>query len=108
MPNGHVHESRPRRQIAMLAFDGSEILDICGPLDAFYYADRWLRELGRVSEPVYPARILGPAAGPIVTSSGMRIMVDQGSAMWTWKSTPYSSPEARSTQRATIQLCWPG
>ena len=77
MPNGHVHDNGPRRHIAMLAFDGSEILDICGPLDAFYYADRWLRELGRVSEPVYPARILGPAAGPIVTSSGMRIMVDQ-------------------------------
>src|SRR5512132_576984 len=77
MPNVHVHDSRARRHIAMLAFDGSEILDICGPLDAFYYADRWLRELGRVSEPVYPARILGPAAGPIVTSSGMRIMVDQ-------------------------------
>ncbi len=77
MLNVHGHDSRPRRHIAMLAFDGSEILDICGPLDAFYYADRWLRELGRVSEPVYPARILGPAAGPIVTSSGMRIMVDQ-------------------------------
>jgi transcriptional regulator GlxA family with amidase domain len=72
-----VYDRPPQRHIAMLAFDGSEVLDICGPLDAFYYADRWLRELGRVSEPVYPARILGPASGPIVTSSGMRIMVDQ-------------------------------
>jgi transcriptional regulator GlxA family with amidase domain len=77
MLNVHVHDRRPRRHIAMLAFDGSEILDICGPLDAFHYADRWLRELGRVSEPVYPTRILGTAAGPIITSSGMRIMVDQ-------------------------------
>ncbi len=77
MPDEHAHDRPPQRHIAMLAFDGSEILDICGPMDAFYYADRWLRELGMVSEPVYPARIVGSAAGPIVTSSGMRIMVDQ-------------------------------
>lgn len=66
-----------RRTVAMLAFDGCEILDVCGPLDAFYYADRWLRGLGRVSEPVYTTRILGQAGGPVTTSSGMRIMADQ-------------------------------
>lgn len=67
----------PRRPIAMLAFDGAEILDICGPLDAFYYADRWLRHMNKVSAPVYPACVLGPAAGSIVTTSGIRLAVDQ-------------------------------
>lgn len=67
----------PPRPIVMLAFDGAEVLDICGPLDAFYYADRWLRHMGRVSAPVYPTRVLGPAAGSIVTTSGIRIVVDQ-------------------------------
>lgn len=42
-----------RRTIAMLAFDGAELLDICGPLDTFYYVERWLQYLERMPESAY-------------------------------------------------------
>lgn len=66
-----------RRLIAMLAFDGAELLDVCGPLDAFYYADRWLQHVGRVAEPVYPRCILGPSASTVTTTCGVQIGVDR-------------------------------
>lgn len=73
-----VHTTFPQcRPIAMLAFDGAEILDVCGPLDAFYYAERWLQHLGRATEPVYPRCILGPSAGIVTTTCGMQIRVDR-------------------------------
>jgi transcriptional regulator GlxA family with amidase domain len=67
-----------RRHIAVLAFDGSEILDVCGPLDAFACTDGWLRRTGRTPAPAYSLSLLAKRAGPVVTSSGMRLMADQG------------------------------
>jgi transcriptional regulator GlxA family with amidase domain len=66
------------RHIAVLAFDDSEILDVCGPLDVFARADDWLRRTGRVSAPAYSLSLVAKRAGPVVTSSGMRLIADRG------------------------------
>ncbi len=41
------------RRIGFLVYPGCEILDVCGPHDAFVYADTWLTRFGRTREPGY-------------------------------------------------------
>ena len=38
------------RSIGFVVYPGCEILDVCGPYDAFYYADIWLTRLGKTKE----------------------------------------------------------
>jgi transcriptional regulator GlxA family with amidase domain len=68
----------PHRHVAILVFDGSEILDICGPLDVFACTDGWLRRTGRIPAPAYSLSLLAKRAGPVITSSGMRLVADRG------------------------------
>ena len=41
------------RRIGFLVFPDCEILDVCGPFEAFFFADHWLGRLGRTAEPGY-------------------------------------------------------
>ena len=41
------------RRIGFLVFPDCQILDVCGPLEAFFFADHWLNSLGKTEVPGY-------------------------------------------------------
>ena len=51
-----------------------DIVDVCGPCDAFHYADLWLRRFGRTNEPGYQCDILAATPGPVRTSCGIELI----------------------------------
>src|SRR5262245_55808931 len=65
--------ARPHR-VAAVTFEGGQILDVTGPLEVFSRTERWLRDEGRVSEPVYQVEVLAKSAGPVVMSSGVELV----------------------------------
>jgi transcriptional regulator GlxA family with amidase domain len=69
---------QPTRHVALIAFPDVQILDVTGPLEVFARASRWLREHGRRSHDVYQIELLARTAGPLVTSSGLRLIADRG------------------------------
>ena len=60
----------PAKTIAILAVPGVQLLDVSGPLDVFAEANL---QAGR---PVYRLLVLAFAAGPVVSSSGARLLPD--------------------------------
>ena len=62
------------RRIGFVIYPDCEILDVCGPFEAFWFADRMLGLLGRTEEPSYQFLVLGAAPGPIRTMSGMEVI----------------------------------
>jgi transcriptional regulator GlxA family with amidase domain len=62
------------RRIGFLVFPDCQILDVCGPLEAFYFADHWLGRLGKTAEPGYQSAIIAAVPGPIRTMSGTEIV----------------------------------
>lgn len=62
------------RRVGFLIYPNCEVLDVCGPFEAFHFADLALRLLGRTKEPTYQSLILAAALGPIQTMSGMEIV----------------------------------
>jgi transcriptional regulator GlxA family with amidase domain len=62
------------RRMGFLVFPDCEILDVCGPFEAFFFADHWLGRLGRTAEPGYRSIVIAAAPGPIRTMSGMEIV----------------------------------
>jgi transcriptional regulator GlxA family with amidase domain len=71
------HIARMRR-IGFLIYPDIEALDICGPLGAFAYADCYLREAGRTSEPGYEVLVIAASAGLVRTQSGLQIEATHG------------------------------
>lgn len=61
--------------IAMVIYDGCEILDATAPIEAFEMANRTLSELGS-DQPGYVNILLAEQGGHIKTSSGMRLVAD--------------------------------
>lgn len=66
------------RRIGFLVYPDVEVLDVCGPLGAFAYADYYLREAGRTSEPGYEVRVIAASAGAVQTQSGLQIVATHG------------------------------
>ena len=62
------------RRIGFVIYPDCEILDVCGPFEAFWFADRMLGLLGRTQEPSYQLLVLAAAPGPIRTMSGMEVI----------------------------------
>jgi transcriptional regulator GlxA family with amidase domain len=82
--------TRPRR-IGFLVYPGCDIVDVCGPCDAFYYADLWLRRFGRTNEPGYQCDILAATPGRVRTMCGIEIVAthsfhDIGGVWILWSS----------------------
>jgi transcriptional regulator GlxA family with amidase domain len=73
-PGQSTQEISKPRSIGFLVYPDCEILDVCGPYDAFYYADVWLTRLGRAKEPGYQPIIIAAAPGPIRTRCGIEIV----------------------------------
>jgi transcriptional regulator GlxA family with amidase domain len=62
------------RKIGMLVFPDVEVLDLCGPFDAFVYADRCLRMTGRETEPGYEVLVIAAARGLVKTKCGLQVL----------------------------------
>jgi transcriptional regulator GlxA family with amidase domain len=73
-PDRSSQETTRLRRIGFLVYPECEILDVCGPFDAFHWADHWLRRFGKTSEPTYECILLGAAPGPVRTMGGIEIV----------------------------------
>ena len=69
-----TQEATRFRRVGFLIYPDCEILDVCGPFEAFYFASLMLGVLGRTKEPSYQSLVLAAAPGPIRTMSGMEIV----------------------------------
>ena len=67
-------EAGAPRAIALLAFEHAQMLDVVGPLEVFASADRCLRQLGIVRRRAYVLDIVAERAGPLLTTSGLRVL----------------------------------
>lgn len=68
------------RRIVMLAFSDAQIIDVTGPLEVFGRAARWLTEERGWRVPAYTVEIAATNAGPLRTSSGIRLIADRSIA----------------------------
>jgi transcriptional regulator GlxA family with amidase domain len=65
--------TKPRR-IGFLIYPGCDILDVCGPCEAFHWADVWLPRFGKTGQSGYQCDILAATPGPVQTISGIDIV----------------------------------
>jgi transcriptional regulator GlxA family with amidase domain len=65
-------ESRRVRTVALVAFSGVQSWDVCGPLDVFAEANRFL-----LADSHYQVEVVGLEHGPLRCSNGMTISVDR-------------------------------
>ncbi len=65
------------RTIAIIVYEGIEILDAVGPIEVFDMANRELIENGP-GKPAYTIKVLAGEAGPFASSSGTRLVADAG------------------------------
>jgi transcriptional regulator GlxA family with amidase domain len=64
------------RNVAIVAFDGMEIIDLTGPMEVFSFTNMGRQTSGLSTEPVYNMRVLAKQAGPVTASCGLRILAD--------------------------------
>jgi transcriptional regulator GlxA family with amidase domain len=62
------------RRIAMVGFDGIQVMDVTGPLEVFSRAGRLLVERGEADAPPYEVVLAARHAGPIKASSGLALV----------------------------------
>jgi transcriptional regulator GlxA family with amidase domain len=70
------------RQILMVGFDDAQILDITGPLEVFSRTSRWLIHEGLATAPAYRVALTASCRGSIVTSSGLKLIVERAIGEW--------------------------
>lgn len=68
------------RRIGFLIFPDFEIVDLSGPLDVFYYADRLLRTAPRENEPGYESLVIAASRGVVRSKSGLDVTAPYGCA----------------------------
>ncbi len=66
------------RRIGFLIFPEIEMLDLCGPMDAFVHADTWIGLSGRFHEPGYEICVIGKTPGPVKSAGGLKFVADYG------------------------------
>jgi len=66
------------RRIGVLVWPGCDVLDVCGPIDVFFYARYWLQRFGRTCEPGYQCDIIAAAPGPVKTTCGIELIATHG------------------------------
>lgn len=76
----HPNDNHMTRNVVMLAFEGSEIIDVVGPMDVFAAVNHISRESG-IGMP-YRLAILADTAGPIATSSGLMLIAEGSWRVW--------------------------
>ncbi|QGM47922.1 helix-turn-helix domain-containing protein [Methylocystis heyeri] len=63
--------------MGFLIFADYQILDLCGPFEAFYFAGQWLERLGKTTEPAYCPLIISGGSEPVRSMSGLAILPSQ-------------------------------
>ena len=66
-----------RRHVVFVAFPDVQVLDVTGPLEVFGRTARLLVERGLRRDLAYSVEIVAATAGPIETSSGIKIVADR-------------------------------
>jgi transcriptional regulator GlxA family with amidase domain len=61
---------KPRRRIVLVAFDGVQTLDVVGPAEVFWVADR-------VADSGYAIDVVAPGGGELTTTSGLRLRAER-------------------------------
>lgn len=77
IPSPASQEITRSRRIGFVIYPGCDIVDVCGPCDAFHFADLWLARFGRTSEPGYQCDILAATPGPVRTMCGIEIVASR-------------------------------
>jgi hypothetical protein len=72
-PSRSSQEITRSRRIGFLIYPGCDVLDVCGPCEAFHWADVWLPRFGRTDEPGYQCHIIAATPGPVRTISGIEV-----------------------------------
>ena len=57
-----------------VAFPDVQMLDVCGPFDAFSFANRGQQMTGRVDQPTYRLEVVAAQTGPLMPCSGLQIV----------------------------------
>lgn len=70
-----MENERELRTVAIVAYEGIEILDAAGPIEVFDMANREEVENGP-GHPAYTIRVLAGSAGPFATSCGVGLVAD--------------------------------
>lgn len=70
----------PVRRVAMVIFPGCVMLDACGPMEVFSFANITLQMFGLIAatEVSYVMSFIAEKSGPVVTSSGIKLHADFG------------------------------
>lgn len=70
----------PHRHIAMIIYPGCVMVDACGPLEVFSFANHALQIYGilKESEQTYSMSFIAEKRGPVMTSSGIKLFADFG------------------------------
>jgi transcriptional regulator GlxA family with amidase domain len=71
------------RAIAMIGFEGIQVLDVTGPLEVFSRASRLLVEQGIADTPPYHVVLAAREAGPVNSSAGLAVV-----ARCAWRNLP--------------------
>jgi len=66
----------PTRAIAIIGFEGFQLLDVTGPLEVFSLASRLLLQQDRTEVEPYRVRFVAREAGPVASSSGLCLLAD--------------------------------
>jgi transcriptional regulator GlxA family with amidase domain len=72
-PSQAPQEITRSRRIGVLIYPGCDVLDVCGPCEAFHWADVWLPRFGRTGEPGYQCHIIAATPGLVRTISGIEV-----------------------------------
>ncbi|MFH0344133.1 MAG: GlxA family transcriptional regulator [Chromatiales bacterium] len=68
------HQVGTTRNIVFVAFPDVQMLNVCGPFDAFSFANRMTAMSGVVAPPTYQLEVVAAQAGPLMTCSGLEIV----------------------------------
>jgi len=77
VPTPPSQELTRSRRIGILIYPECDIVDVCGPCDAFHFAELYLRRFGRTNERGYKCDILAATAGPVQTMCGFELVATQ-------------------------------
>jgi transcriptional regulator GlxA family with amidase domain len=78
VPSAASQEITRSRRIGFLIYPDCDIVDVCGPFDAFFYAGFMLPRFGRTDEPGYQCDIIAATPGPVRTHCGIELPATHG------------------------------
>lgn len=76
-PSQPSQEITKSRRIGMLVWAGCDVLDVCGPIDAFFYAKYFLLRFGK-PDLGYLCDIIAATPGPVRATCGIELTATHG------------------------------